>query len=565
MSQAEAHPPTAHLVQEPPLHIAGILACLGPGLIIAGSIVGSGELIATTITGAEAGFWLLWLIVIGCVIKVFVQVELGRDAVSTGKTTMDALSEVPGPAIRGRGNWLLWYWFLMFTASMAQLGGIVGGVGQAMAISVPLTQEGRDFNRYVTAKTELDVVKAESRLASEGVKTAAPADKPAQAERAARLEAEVLAKASRLAELGERPTPSRDDQLWAILIAIITSALLIVGRYRLIEIVTTTMVAAFTLVTVVNVLALQSTESWAITWTDIVNGFSFRLPPASQDGGGTALATALKTFGIIGVGASELVAYPYWCQEKGYARFTGPREAGGGWAERARGWMTVMRWDAWCSMIVYTTATLAFYLLGAAILGRTGLIPKGNELVRTLAVMYEPVFGAWAQLLFLVGAFAVLYSTYFVASAGNARVFSDALRVMGLAAHSPEASRRRVRALSGFLPLLCLAIYLTTENLPERYKVGPEQLVLLSGMMQALMLPMLAAAALYFRYFKCDPRIAPGKVWDFFLWLSSLAMLFTAGILLKGEIDKALNKPAATQPAAVQPATPAKLLPPVEP
>src|SRR5688500_7111151 len=119
----------ATTVEIPPTSILGILSRLGPGLIIAGSIVGSGELIGTTKTGAQAGFWLLWLIVVGCVIKVFVQVELGRDAIVRGKTTLDALSEVPGPAIRGHGNWLIWYFFLMFIASIGQLGGIVGGVG----------------------------------------------------------------------------------------------------------------------------------------------------------------------------------------------------------------------------------------------------------------------------------------------------------------------------------------------------------------------------------------------------------------------------------------------------
>ena len=65
-------------IETPPNSIGGILWRLGPGLIVAGSIVGSGELILTTKTGAQAGFWLLWLIVIGCLIKVFVQVELGR-------------------------------------------------------------------------------------------------------------------------------------------------------------------------------------------------------------------------------------------------------------------------------------------------------------------------------------------------------------------------------------------------------------------------------------------------------------------------------------------------------
>ncbi len=38
-------------VVAPPTTLAGVLRRLGPGLIIAGSIVGSGELIATTKTG----------------------------------------------------------------------------------------------------------------------------------------------------------------------------------------------------------------------------------------------------------------------------------------------------------------------------------------------------------------------------------------------------------------------------------------------------------------------------------------------------------------------------------
>ena len=63
-------------IQEPPTSFGGIFRKLGPGLIIAASIVGSGELIATTKTGAQAGISLLWLIVVGCVIKVFVQIEL---------------------------------------------------------------------------------------------------------------------------------------------------------------------------------------------------------------------------------------------------------------------------------------------------------------------------------------------------------------------------------------------------------------------------------------------------------------------------------------------------------
>ena len=309
--------------------------------------------------------------------------------------------------------------------------------------------------------------------------------------------------------------------MWATIVALVTAVILVLGRYRLIQSVSTAIVALFTLVTVVNLVMLQLHATWAVSWSDIWQGMQFRLPPSESLHGARPVATALATFGIIGVGAAELVAYPYWCLEKGYARFTGRRNDSDQWAERARGWMRVMRWDAWCSMVIYTFATIAFYLLGAAVLGRTGLNPEKNELIQTLTVMYEPVFGVAAQALFLFGAFAVLYSTYFVANAGHAACFSDAVRVLGFATATEQGYRRRVKVLSGVFPIACLIVYLVFPQ--------PAVLVLLSGVMQAIMLPMLAIAALFFRYRRCDRRIEPGRVWDVFLWISAAGM-FVAGV-----------------------------------
>ncbi|MCA9177721.1 MAG: Nramp family divalent metal transporter [Planctomycetales bacterium] len=516
--------------QAPPTTIDGIVRRLGPGLIVAGSIVGSGELIATTKTGAEAGFYLLWLILIGCVIKVYAQVEFGRYSIVNGRTTMDGLAEVPGPGIKGRGNWLVWFWFLMFVASLGQLGGIVGGVGQALAISAPLTRHGREFNDHVDLWTQQRVKRAELERAEQagaGSEFSSQvardlADINVAFERSRR---ELIDKHGQDAfDDNGRPPASPDEYIWAAIVTIVTCFILVNGRYGLIQSFSTTMVALFTMVTVVNLLALQANPIWQVSVNDIVNGMSFRLPPVAE-GGGSPLNTALKTFGIIGVGASELVTYPYWCLEKGYARFTGPRDVSPDWAKRAAGWMRVMKWDAWCSMVVYTFATIAFYLLGAAILGRTGLNPEKSDMIRTLAVMYEPVFGTWASILFLFGAFAVLYSTFFVANASHARVFSDVLRVLGMADDKHETYRKRVRIFSGLFPVICLLMYMFFKS--------PAQLVLFSGFMQALMLPMLAGAALYFRYYRNDDRIPISKAWDLMLWLSAIGMLITGVFLVK--------------------------------
>ncbi|WP_153557373.1 Nramp family divalent metal transporter [Roseimaritima sediminicola] len=500
-------------VLPPPGSLLGIVRYAGPGLIVAGSIVGSGELIATTKTGAQAGYALLWLVLLGCVIKVFTQIEFGRYTLISGKTTLEALSEVPGPRVRGRGNWLVWYWIAMWFASISQLGGIVGGVGQALAISVPITQMGQDYNQLEDAAERQWILQ---RAAANGILEADESLPAAEAERVEELREQYESRYS-VRQSGRRIVRApADPAMWAAVMAAITSLLLVVGRYRLIQSLSTVLVAMFTLLTIGNLFLLQRQEGWRVTADDLLEGMSFGLPPGSAT---TAVATALATFGIIGVGAGELVAYPYWCLEKGYAAFTGRYDGSAAWLRRAKGWMRVMQFDAWGAMVIYTFATLAFYLLGAAILNPLDLDPKGTGMVRTLAVMYVPVFASWAAPIFLFGAFAVLYSTFFVANAAHARVFADALRVVGLIDDDPATRQKWVTRLSGFFPVLCLVIYLGVGE--------PARLVLFSGVAQGIMLPMLAAAALYFRYQRSLPGLTPGSWWDAFLWISAALMGIT--------------------------------------
>jgi Mn2+/Fe2+ NRAMP family transporter len=472
-------------------------------MIIAGSIVGSGELIATTKAGAEAGFWLLWLIILGCIIKVSTQVEFGRYTITWSQTPLKALDSIPGPRLKV--NLLLWYWAIMTVLVISQQGGIVGGVGQTLAISRPLTSYGRQYNRLqdelVNARVELKVAQARG----------------AQSTATAQLQQKITSLSSETAELRE-PT---DAYLWAAILAIITSVLLFISRYRLIQFVATVLVMIFTIVTIITLVVLQTKSEWAVTGGDLVNGLSFRLPPATERIDINPIATALAAFGIIGVGAAELIMYPYWCLEKGYAKFTGPREGTAQWIKRARGWLRVLHVDAWLSMVVYTFATVAFYLLGAAVLGRTGLNPEGRHMVRTLAAMYVPVFGPWAHGIFLSGAFAVLYSTFFVAAAGNARMAADALGLFGITDGSEKARLRWTRIISAIWPLAALLLYIGVR--------APAKMILACGTAQAIMLPMLGAAALYFRYRRSDENLRPGRLWDVMLWLSLIGFTIIGG------------------------------------
>lgn len=493
----------ASMIQEPPRTLVATLLRLGPGMIIAGSIVGSGELIATTKAGAEAGFWLLWLIIFGCVIKVSTQVELGRYTITWTQTPLKALDSVPGPRLKV--SWILWYWVIMTFLIISQQGGIVGGVGQTLAISRPLTNQGQQYNQL---QDELAKARVELKV------TQARQDGQDEIER---LQREIYRLSVQTAELEEPP----DAYWWAAIMAIATSVLLLIGRYGLIQLIATIFVATFTIVTIATLIMLQTKPDWAVTGGELANGLSFRLPPASKEAGINPIGTALAAFGIIGVGASELIMYPYWCLEKGYAKFTGPRDGTESWTKRARGWLKTLQFDAWFSMVVYTFATVAFYMLGAAVLGRTGLNPSGRHMVRTLAAMYVPVFGPWADRVFLSGAFAVLYSTFFVAAAGNARMVADSLGLFGITDGSERMRLLWTRIISALWPILALLLYIGVR--------APAKMVLASGLAQGIMLPMLGAAALYFRYRKCDENLRPGKLWDAMLWIS-LAAFTVIGI-----------------------------------
>jgi len=492
-------------------------------LIIAAAIVGSGELILTPKTGAQAGFSLLWLIILGCVIKVFVQVELGRYAISSSQATMDALQEVPGPRLLGT-RWILWYWLVMFTVSIAQLGGIVHGVGQSLAISLPISG---DFKHLLEEQIAWDAAAWEylQHMPEEDKRALASRDATVRQSARERIRA-CLEQAIGRPRPKAQDRPTQDDIVWAGLVTVVTIGLLVVGRYGLVQNVSAFLVAAFTGVTIFCVAALQRTE-YAIGWADLIEGFKGRTPRWEElthslmalvrSEPKNAVATALAAFGIIGVGANELISYPYWCIEKGYARWTGPRTSNSSWIQRAQGWMRVMRWDSFLSMAIYTFATVAFYILGAAVLYREGLDPEGNQMVYALSQPYVKVFGPWAHWVFLFGAFAVLYSTFFVANAGHALVATDAVKVFGVGARDPKTRRRWVKGFCVFLPSLALAFCLWLRR--------PEKLILASGVMQGIMLPMLAGAALYYRYRRCDERIRPGRLWDLFLWISALGML----------------------------------------
>lgn len=429
---------TSENVLEPPVHWWGRLKFLGPGLILTASIVGSGELITTTLLGAQAGFICFWVIIVSCLVKVAVQVEFGKNAIYTGRSTMLALNGLPGPKF-GKANWSIWLWLVLMLPKMLQVGGIVGGVAMVCK--------------------------------------------------------EVW------------PTMITNWLVWPV--ALVASLLVWKGGYRLIERVCVVLICLFTLFTVASLASVQFTP-YAISWENVASGLTFSLPPA-------AMMVALGAFGITGIGGDEIMAYNYWLIEKGYASHTGKRDNSEAWHRRARGWIRVMQWDAMVSMCVYTLVTVVFYLLGAAVLHKQGLVPESSHLIGTLSLMYTESLGKWASGVFLAGAFVVLFSTVIAALGAWTRMFSDAFAQIGFLDFKISAQRNRLITILAFMiPLCWAAAFLFYKD--------PAFMVVVGGMVTVVILFIVAFAAAWFRYRELPAEFKPGKLYDAWLWLSIIAI-----------------------------------------
>ncbi|MDX2429969.1 MAG: Nramp family divalent metal transporter [Bacteroides sp.] len=424
-----------------PLKLGQKLKYLGPGFILSASVVGSGELIATTSLGAKAGFVTLWVILVSCLVKVVLQLEFGRQSITRGISAMNLMNELPGPRFgKQRVSWAAWSWLVLWLVKPLQLGGIIGGVAIILNIAIP----------------------------------------------------------------------SLSIAAWTIITALVVISVMLFGFYNVVEKISLVFMGLFTVFTLLALFMVQKT-GFAVTWSDVSEGLSFKLPRAT-------VGFALAAFGLTGVGGDEILSYNYWCIEKGYARFAGPREDSPAWRERARGWIRVMYMDAFLSMIVYTIVTAAFFLLGASILYQRGEVPEGFQMIETISRIYTDSVGPTAKNIFLMGSFVVLFSTLFAALAIRTRVFSDLFGVLKwIDFNNLKIRMRTIRILAIVFPILWTIAFLVIRL--------PVLMVTIGGIATFVMLIIVVIAGLWFRFRSGPQEIDPGKVYKLALILCCLSII----------------------------------------
>ena len=201
------------------------------------------------------------------------------------------------------------------------------------------------------------------------------------------------------------------------------------------------LVGGFSISVGVGVFLVQGTP-YRISGEEILSGLTFSI----GDNRKAAAFAVISLMGALGVSANELLMYPYWILEKGYAREVGD-PASPGWADRARRWIRTIWIDAGLTTILSTMVTAAFFLLGAAVLHRQKTLPQGLHVVDQISDVFTASYGEWSKALFVVGAFCTLYSTLVVVAAATGRMMADFLASLGLIDRGDESSVHRCHQL----------------------------------------------------------------------------------------------------------------------
>ncbi|MFP1629247.1 Nramp family divalent metal transporter [Streptomyces sp. 5K101] len=98
---------------------------IGPGIVVAATGVGAGDLVATLIAGSKFGYTLLWAAVIGCLVKISLAEAAGRWHLATGRTLFDGW--------RSLGSWTTVY-FVVYVV----VWGFVYGAAAMSSSALPL-------------------------------------------------------------------------------------------------------------------------------------------------------------------------------------------------------------------------------------------------------------------------------------------------------------------------------------------------------------------------------------------------------------------------------------------
>jgi Mn2+/Fe2+ NRAMP family transporter len=356
----------------------------GPGLVIAATGLGAGDLIAASVAGANYGTAILWTAVLGGIMKFALNEGLARWQLATGSTLLEGWVQRLPKAV----SIYFFIYLLLWTFIVA--GALIAACGLAAHALLP----------------DLSI------------------------------------------------------NQWGITHSLLALALVIIGRYTLLERVMKIFIALmFAVVLVCAVLVAPELPG-------VLQGL---LVPRVPDG------SVLFIFGVVGgIGGSvTLLCYGYWIRERGWTK---PEDV-----HRSRK-------DLAMAYILTGLFGIAIMVIAAGVKPE---VLTGPDMALSVANYLETVVGPVGKWCFLVGFWSAVFSSMLGVWQGVPYIFADFIQQYTMQPGTPSVVTTRSPAYRGYL------IYIALPPMLLLLLIKPVWLVVIYAVAGAFFMPLLAVLLLY--------------------------------------------------------------------
>ena len=110
----------------------GLLSIIGPGILIAATGVGAGDLTSAGFSGSQLGYAVLWAVLVGSFFKYVITEGLARWQLVTGTTLLEGMAKNMGKW----SGWLFLPYFILWTFFVSA--NLMGGCGVTLHAIFPV-------------------------------------------------------------------------------------------------------------------------------------------------------------------------------------------------------------------------------------------------------------------------------------------------------------------------------------------------------------------------------------------------------------------------------------------
>lgn len=263
--------------------------------------------------------------------------------------------------------------------------------------------------------------------------------------------------------------PAIPVRYWAMICGLLGFAIVWFGRYGVLEKIMTIFVGIM-FITVVGTAILVAPNIG-----DVLGG----LVPTLPDG---SLVYVLGLIGGVG-GTITMAAYGYWTMAKGW---------------RGSRWLPMMRLDNAVGYITTGIFVIAMLIVGSELLLGQQVV-KGDKGLLLLGDTLAADYGQWARIPFLIGFFAVSFTSVIGVWNGVSLLFADWWRTIRLPKDAPQDTVDSYEQKAGerSKPYRAYVLWLTFPPMILLFLDEPFGLTVAYGALGAIFMPFLAGTLLF--------------------------------------------------------------------